>query len=86
MFIRLITFVFLLLPLFAWAVGDECINEANEQLKLMCKAKHHASAGYCDTMSSMGTRMECILAVRNKQREINWAAPKPKVLPPPIQN
>ncbi|MEI7738334.1 MAG: hypothetical protein WCJ99_06325 [Betaproteobacteria bacterium] len=74
-----------LMPLFAWAAGDECINESNGQLKLLCQAKHHASAGYCDKITSMGPRMECISAVRNRQREINWAAPKPKVLPPPIQ-
>lgn len=86
MFKPLFAFIVLTMPLLSYAVGDECINESSEQLKLLCKAKHHASAGYCDKMSSMGTRMECVLAVRNRQREINWAAPKPKVLPPPIQN
>ena len=86
MFQKTLISLFLFAPMFAMAVGDECINESNEQLKLMCKAKNHASAGYCDKITSMGTRMECILLVRNRQREINWAAPKPKVLPPPIQN
>lgn len=80
------TLLALVFPLLAYAVGDECVNEKSEELKLMCKAKNHASAGYCDKMSSLGSRMECVLVVRNRQREINWAAPKPKVLPPPIQN
>ena len=86
MFKRFLLLLTLITPMLSYAVGDECINESSEQLKLLCKAKHHASAGYCDKLTSMGTRMECVLAVRNRQREINWAAPKPKVLPPPIQN
>jgi hypothetical protein len=86
MFQKALITLFLLAPMFAMANGDECINERDAQLKLMCKARNQASAGYCDKITSMGTRMECIFLVRNRQREITWAAPKPKVLPPPIQN
>lgn len=70
---RFIFTAILLAPVLAWAVGDECVNEHNENLKQLCLAKEHASAGYCDKITSMGTKMECILAVRNKQREVTWA-------------
>jgi hypothetical protein len=72
MFTRFIAIVLFLAPAMGWAVGDECVNEHNENLKQLCLAKEHASAGYCDKITSMGTKMECILTVRNKQREITW--------------
>ena len=60
-------------PVLVWAVGDECINEHNENLKQLCLAKAHASAGYCDKITSMGTKIECIMIVRNRQRELTWS-------------
>jgi hypothetical protein len=60
-------------PVLVWAVGDECINEHNENLKQLCLAKEHASAGYCDKITSMGTKIECIMIVRNRQRELTWS-------------
>jgi hypothetical protein len=60
-------------PVLVWAVGDECVNEHNENLKQLCLAKEHASAGYCDKITSMGTKIECIMIVRNRQRELTWS-------------
>jgi hypothetical protein len=73
MVIKFITVVLALSPVMVWAVGDECINEQNENLKHLCLAKEHASASYCDKITSMGTKIECIMTVRNRQRELTWS-------------
>ncbi len=73
MVIKFITVVLAFSPVMVWAVGDECINEQNENLKHLCLAKEHASASYCDKITSMGTKMECIMTVRNRQRELTWS-------------
>jgi len=39
----------------------------------LCLAKEHASASYCDKITSMGTKIECIMTVRNRQRELTWS-------------
>ena len=61
-----------MLPLFSWAVGDECVSEPSPELKLLCQAKSHSSAFYCEKISNFGLKSECIFAVRNRQRNITW--------------
>ena len=73
MVIKFITAIFVCIPMISWAVGDDCINEHNENLKHLCLAKEHASASYCDKITSMGTKIECIMTVRNRQRELTWS-------------
>lgn len=65
-------FLFTLFPLLSWAVGDECVVEPTANLKLLCEAKSHGSAFYCEKISSFGVKSECIFAVRNRQRSITW--------------
>ena len=61
-----------MLPLLSWAVGDECVVEPSPELKLLCQAKSHASAFYCERISNFGLKSECIFAVRNLQSSVTW--------------
>ncbi len=64
--------LFTLMPMLSWAVGDECVVETNPNQRLICQAQSHASAFYCDKITTFGLRSECILAVRTRQRVINF--------------
>jgi hypothetical protein len=60
------------MPVLCWAVGDECVLESKPNLRLLCQAQSHASAFYCDKITTYGLRSECVLAVRSRQRVINF--------------
>ena len=65
-------FLLSMMPMLSWAVGDECVLESNPNLRLLCQAQSHASAFYCDKNTTFGLRSECVLAVRTRQRIINF--------------
>ena len=65
--------ILLLIPIFAFAVGDECINEHTPNLKNLCMAKQYANATQCERISSIDLRLQCISVVRSKQRDNMWS-------------
>ena len=68
---KLILIALALLPLFAQAGGDVCINETGNQ-QLMCRAHAQISASYCERMTSFEFKADCVTMVKNRQREIIW--------------
>lgn len=60
-----------LVPVFAQANGDECINETGNA-QLMCRARAQISASYCERITSMELKSDCLSMVKNRQRDIIW--------------
>ena len=63
----------LLLPIFAYAKGDECINEHTSDLRKLCMARQYANSTACDSISNLDLKTSCIAMVRTKHRESMWA-------------
>ena len=63
----------LLLPIFTYAKGDECINEHTPDLRRFCMARQYANSTACDPISNLDLKTSCIAMVRAKHRESMWA-------------
>ena len=73
MYLKLLLFVALLLPLLCKAAGgDECINSKVGDEREFCIAKTRINAGNCENIISMGIRSECLSMVKHKQRQLVW--------------
>jgi hypothetical protein len=65
--------ILLTIPLTAFAVGDECINEHVPDLKNFCMAKQYGNATQCDRIGSLVMKAECMSIIKSKQREAIWS-------------
>jgi hypothetical protein len=66
------TLIILLLPILAYAKGDDCINEHTPDLRKFCMANQYANATECDKIRNLDLKTQCISVVRNKQRDVMW--------------
>ncbi len=57
------------LPSLACAMGNPCDEGLTGDEKLLCNAKRTISVSLCEKGSSMEFRMNCVSAVRNRQRD-----------------
>jgi len=57
------------LPSLACAMGNPCDEGLTGDGKLLCNAKRTISVSQCEKGSSMEFRMNCVSAVRNRQRD-----------------
>lgn len=57
------------LPSLACAMGNPCDEGLTGDEKLLCNAKRTISVSLCEKGSSMEFKMNCVSAVRNRQRD-----------------